>query len=124
MKKILAIIACSVCCCVPATSQQRYTLAQIKDSALHNNMAIRSAKYNIEAAQQQRKEAFTKFFPNVSGTGLWFNANKGMAQTTINPSEVIPAELGMALAQSFPPEALAALACTTYFCRWSDHQRQ
>jgi outer membrane protein TolC len=33
-----------------------------------------------------------------------------MAQTTINPSEVIPAELGMALAQSFPPEALAALA--------------
>ena len=110
MKKILAIIACSVCCCVPATSQQRYTLAQIKDSALHNNMAIRSAKYNIEAAQQQRKEAFTKFFPNVSGTGLWFNANKGMAQTTINPSEVIPAELGMALAQSFPPEALAALA--------------
>jgi len=110
MKKILAIIVCSVCCCVTATSQQKYTLAQIKDSALHNNMAIRSAKYNIEAAQQQRKEAFTKFFPNVSGTGLWFNANKGMAQTTINPSEVIPAELGMALAQSFPPEALAALA--------------
>ena len=73
-------------------------------------MAIRSAKYNIEAAQQQRKEAFTKFFPNVSGTGLWFNANKGMAQTTINTSEVIPSELGMALAQSFPPEALAALA--------------
>ena len=110
MKKILAIIACSVCCCVTATSQQRYTLEQIKDSALLNNFAIRSAKYNIEAAQQQRKEAFTKFFPNVSGTGLWFNANKGMAQTTINPSEVIPAELGMALAQSFPPEALAALA--------------
>ena len=110
MKKILAIIACSVCGCVPATSQQRYTLAQIKDSALHNNMAIRSARYNIEAAQQQRKEAFTKFFPNVSGTGLWFNANKGMAQTTINPSEVLPAELGATLAQSFPPEALAALA--------------
>ena len=33
-----------------------------------------------------------------------------MAQTTINPSEVIPAELGAALAQSFPAEALAALA--------------
>ena len=110
MKKLFVIIVCLVCCCATATSQQRYSLKQIKDSALHNNMAIRSAKYNIEAAQQQRKEAFTKFFPNVSGTGLWFNANKGMAQTTINPSEVIPAELGMALAQSFPPEALAALA--------------
>jgi outer membrane protein TolC len=110
MKKILAVIACSVCCCATATSQQSYTLEQILDSALQNNFAIRSAKYNIEAAQEQRKEAFTKYFPNISGTGLWFNANKGMAQTTVNPSEVIPAELGMALAQSFPPEALAALA--------------
>ena len=93
-----------------SASAQTYTLQQIKDSALQNNIAIRSAQYGIEAAQQQRKEAFTKYFPNVSGTGLWFNANKGMAQTTVNPSEVIPAELGPALAQTFPAEALAALA--------------
>ena len=79
------------------------------DSALHNNIAIRSAKYNIETAQQQRKEAFTKYFPNVSGVGLWFNANQGMAQTTLNLSESISPELGAALAQSLPPEALAAL---------------
>ena len=109
MKRILAIIAGSVCCCVTATSQRSYTLEQMKDSALHNNIAIRSAKYNIETAQQQRKEAFTKYFPNVSGTGLWFNANHGMAQTTLNLSENISPELGAALAQSLPPEALAAL---------------
>ena len=82
-----------------------YTLAQLKDSALHNNIAIRSARHDIDAARQQRKETFTKYFPNVSG-----NANKGMAQTTVNPSEVVPAELGATLAQSLPPEALAALA--------------
>ena len=109
MKKIFAIIAGLVCCCVTATSQQTYTLQQMKDSALQNNFAIRSAKYGVEAAQQQRKEAFTKYFPNVSGTGLWFNANKGMAQTTINSSEMISPELGAALAQSLPAEALAAL---------------
>ena len=109
MKKKFAIIAGLVCCCVTATSQQTYTLQQMKDSALQNNFAIRSAKYGVEAAQQQRKEAFTKYFPNVSGTGLWFNANKGMAQTTINPSEMISPELGAALAQSLPAEALAAL---------------
>ena len=56
--------------CAISASAQTYTLEQIKDSALHNNMAIRSARYNIEAAQQQRKEAFTKYFPNISGTGL------------------------------------------------------
>ena len=86
-----------------------YTLEQIKDSALRNNIAIRNAQHNIDAAKEQRKEAFTKYFPNVSGTGLWFNANKGMAQTTLNPSESISPELGMALAQSLPAEALAAL---------------
>ncbi len=109
MKKIFAIIAGSVCCCI-ATAQQTYTLEQIKDSALHNNIAIRNARHIIETAQQQRKEAFTKYFPNVSGTGLWFNANKGMAQTTVNPSEMISPELGASLSQMLPAEALAALA--------------
>ena len=107
MKKILSIIVCSVCCGV--TAAQTYTLQQLKDSALHNNIAIRNARHSIDAAQQQRKEALTKYFPNISGTGLWFNANKGMAQTEINLSEQISPELGMALAQSLPTEALAAL---------------
>jgi len=107
MRKLFSLIALG---CAMSASAQTYTLQQIKDSALQNNIAIRSAQHGIEAAQQQRKEAFTKYFPNVSGTGLWFNANKGMAQTTVNPSEVIPAELGPALAQAFPAEALAALA--------------
>ena len=87
-----------------------YTLDQLKDSALHNNIAIRSAKYGVEAAQQQRKEAFTKFFPNVSGTGLWFNANKGMAKMDIDPSGIISPELGASLAQMLPAEALAAMS--------------
>ena len=107
MKKILSIIVCSVCCGV--TAAQTYTLQQLKDSALHNNIAIRNARHSIDAAQQQRKEAFTKYFPNISGTGLWFNANKGMAQTELNLSEQITPELGMVLAQSLPTEALAAL---------------
>ena len=106
MKKILSIIALS---CTITASAQTYTLQQLKDSALQNNIAIRNAKHSIDAAQQQRKEAFTKYFPTVSGTGLWFNANKGMAQTELNLSEQISPELGMALAQSLPAEALAAL---------------
>ena len=107
MKRLLAIIACSVCCDFVAA--QTYALQQIKDSALHNNIAIRNARYSIEAAQQQRKEAFTKYFPNVSGTGLWFNANKGMAKMDIDPSGMISPELGASLAQMLPAEALAAL---------------
>ena len=108
LKKIFVFVLCSLCCSL--ASAQTYTLEQLKDSALHNNLAIRSAQYDMEVASQQRKEAFTKFFPNVSGTGLWFNANKAMAQTSLNPSEMISPELGASLAQMFPPEALASLA--------------
>ncbi len=106
MKKLLAIIAfgCSI-----TASAQTYTLEQLKDSALRNNIAIRNARHDIESAQQQRKETFTKYFPNISGTGVWFNANKEMAKTTINPSETISPELGAALAQSLTAEALASL---------------
>ncbi|MBQ7415377.1 MAG: TolC family protein [Prevotella sp.] len=83
MKKIIAIIALYTVCCDIVVAQRAYTLEQMLDSARHNNIAVRSARHNVEAASQQRKEAFTKYFPNVSGTGLWFNANKGMAETDI-----------------------------------------
>ena len=91
-------------------AQPSYNLEQLYELARHNNYAVKTAHHNIEAAQLQRKEAFTNYFPNVSATGMWFKANKGMAETTIYPQEFIPQELGMALAQSMPPESLAALA--------------
>ena len=94
----------------PLVAQSVLTLEQLKDSALQNNMAIRAARFDIEAAQQQRREAFTKYFPNISGTGLWFNANKGMAKMDVNPSEVIPASLAQVLAQQLPAEVLPSLA--------------
>ncbi|MCR5513196.1 MAG: TolC family protein [Prevotella sp.] len=108
MKKLLALIACFVCC--DYSVAQTYTLEQLKDSALHNNIAIRHARHSIDAARQQRKEAFTKYFPNISGTGLWFNANKGMAKMDIDPSGMISPELGASLAQMLPAEALAAMS--------------
>ena len=87
-----------------------YSLRQLTDSALKNNFATRAAHHNIEAAHEQRREAFTKYFPNVSATAATFNANRGMAKMTLDPQTMISPELGAALAQSFPPEAMAALA--------------
>ncbi|MBQ3700809.1 MAG: TolC family protein [Prevotella sp.] len=109
MKKIVSFMVCAVCYGLTTTAQT-YTLQQLKDSALNNNIAIRNARHSIDAAKQQRKEAFTKYFPNISGTGLWFNANKGMAQTTVTPSEVMPPSLSATFAQMLPAEALVELA--------------
>ena len=109
MKKLISftIILCSI---VSATAQQTYSLEQILEAARQNNVAVRNAQRDVDAARQTRKEALTKYFPNISGTGLWFNANRGMAKMNMNPSEMIPPELGAALAQSLPPEALIALS--------------
>ncbi len=85
------------------------SLSQLLDSAVHHNITLRNAQRSFESAKEQRKEAFTNFFPNISATGFWFNANKGMAETTINPSEVIPADVASSLATSLPPALLGAL---------------
>ena len=90
-------------------AQTTLSLEQLKTLALQNNIAVRNARRNIDAAQLQRKEAFTKYFPNVSGTGAWFNANKGMAKMDVNPGEMISPEMGAALAASLPAEMLAGL---------------
>ena len=87
-----------------------YSLQQLKDSALRSNMAVRKARYAIESAQEQRKEAFTKYFPNVSGTALTFNANRGMAKMDVNPSEMMSPQVGASLAQMLPAELLAELS--------------
>ena len=61
------------------------SLRQLTDSALLNNIATRQAHHDIEAAHEQRREAYTKYFPSISGTGLVFNANRGMAKMDIDP---------------------------------------
>ena len=43
-----------------------YTLQQCKELALANNADIRTANNNLQAAIETRKEAFTKYFPNIS----------------------------------------------------------
>ncbi len=108
MKKIIVIIVCSVCCGI-AMAQPSYSLQQLKDSARHNNISLRNAQRSVDAAVQQRKEVFTKFFPSVSGTAFSFNANRGMARMDVNPGDIIPASLATTLASALPAEALAAL---------------
>lgn len=110
MKKTIATVLCAVCCAGSATAQQFMTLQQLKDSALKNNIAIRDARNSIDAASQQRKEALTKYFPNISANGAWFNANKHIIDKNIKPTDYIPTSVAMAMAQILPPEALIDLA--------------
>lgn len=109
MKNRVIAILCAVACGFTSVAQTHYTLPQLRELALRNNIAVKNARLGIEAAEQQRKEAFTKYFPNVSGTGLWFNANHDMAKMNIDPSQMISPEASASLSQMLPPELLMAL---------------
>lgn len=108
-RKVMSILLFCLFSLLPMKAQQSYTLRQLTDSALQNNFAIRSAQASVAVAQEQRREAFTKYFPNVSAVGVTFNANRGMAKMDIDPSALISPEMGATLAQILPPEALAAM---------------
>ena len=113
MKRFLYTIgiACSIFNSQLSIAQSTYTLEQILDSARHNNITLRNAQRSVDAAEQQRKEAFTKYFPTISATGFGFTANKGMAKMEINLSDYITPEIAAAIAHSgiIPVEALASL---------------
>lgn len=109
MKKIITSIACCLCCGF-ATAQTTFSLAQVLDSARHNNIALRNASRDIASAQEQRKEAFTNYFPTVSANGGWFDAAKSLISTDISLGAAMPASVSAALAQALPAEAVAALS--------------
>lgn len=112
MKRIfLSIIAISIAAVVSVKAQQPvYTLDQILDAALKNNVAVSTARHNIEKAELQRKEALTKYFPSVSGNLFWFNASDGLGKLNFNLSKYIPASVAEVLAGILTPEEMAMLS--------------
>lgn len=57
-----------------------YTLRRCVERALLYNKSAQRAQNNVEAAVQLRREAFTKYFPEISGIGMFFWANHHILQ--------------------------------------------
>lgn len=93
---IKRLIACTLCgvLSLSAFGQKQYTLEECRELALRNNVAVRNAANSVEAARQERKEAFTKYFPTVSASGAAYNANKGLLEMDMSP------EMRMSLAKN------------------------
>lgn len=72
-------------CSFTLAAQQQYTLEQCRRLALENNVRIKNSRLEIKSAHQTQKEAFTNFFPKVSASGNWFNANKGLLNMQLAP---------------------------------------
>ena len=58
---------------------QTLTLDECRAAAAEHNRTLQNSRYDLEAALQTRREAFTGYFPQVSATGL-----RPMASSTLS----------------------------------------
>lgn len=82
-KRIIYTALCLLAVSVPAGAQKLYTLDECRTLALENSAKIKNSRFEVEAANQTSKEAFTNYFPNVSAMGAIFKANDDMMQMDI-----------------------------------------
>ena len=73
MKKY--IIGLALALSVQAFSQT-LSLEKCQQMAQSHNIALRTSRNNITMAEEQKKEAFTNYFPTVSASGVAFASNK------------------------------------------------
>lgn len=57
-----------------AQAQTTYTLEQCLDSAKTNNLKLQNAALDIQMAKEQKAEAYTKYFPEISASVTAFHA--------------------------------------------------
>ena len=82
---------------VPVSAQEnrKYTLDECIAEAVKNNLTLRNADNQIAMSSEQRKEAFTKYFPTVSATGGGFISNQGLMQMELGGMGVSLAKNGL-----------------------------
>ncbi len=78
-----------------AQNARTYTLDECINEAVKNNLALRNADNQIAMSGEQRKEAFTKYFPTVSATGGGFISNRGLAQMDMGGQSMSLAKNGI-----------------------------
>lgn len=87
MFKIRTIIAILLTAAGLALSAQTLTLDSCKALALQNNLTLKNAALDVAAAQEVKKQAFTKYFPNVSAIAGGYYAAKPLFEYGIDDIE-------------------------------------
>lgn len=67
----------------PAQERRVLTLEECKEMALKYNADIQTGKIDIEAARQTKKEAFTKYFPQISAGAVTYKADDELVKANI-----------------------------------------
>lgn len=72
MKRIVVLVGLLVCSGF-ASSQQTLTLEECRNLAIQNNKELRISGEKVKVADEERRAAFTKYFPQLSAMGgyMW-----------------------------------------------------
>ncbi len=94
---VLMMITMGLATSLPISSQDKrgYTLDECVAEAVKNNMSLRNADNQISMSEEQRREAFTKYFPTLSATGGGFVSNKGLLQMDMGAMSLSMAKDGI-----------------------------
>lgn len=90
MKRFILSILLPAAMLAASAAPRVLTLDECRRMALENNMALKNAALRTQAAQETRKEAFTKYFPQVSLAGMAFTTNHGAMQYDFNAAIPLP----------------------------------
>ncbi|MGI6232283.1 MAG: TolC family protein [Prevotella sp.] len=85
---------------LPLHAQKIVTLEECRQQALEHNINTRVAGQRTTMAKEQKREAFTKYFPTVSAAGFAYHPSKDIVKGDINTSDIIPASLASSLPTS------------------------
>ena len=100
ISKRLLISLSFIICHLSFSVAQTYTLEQLKQLAVDNNYSLRSARNSIQQSQEQKKSAFTNYFPRLSALGLGFTSNKYLIDVDIELPDVIASMIPQGLIPS------------------------
>ena len=88
--KLYAIgIAWTGCLLSFTLSAQTFTLDECIEWALKNNVRMKNADNNVQAAQHQKQSAFTRYFPSVGASGGSFWASNDLLQMELAPGQEV-----------------------------------
>ena len=76
---IYLFLGAGLLCTVP-TAARTLTLEACREAAAEHNRTLQNSRFDLEAALQTRREAFTNYFPQISASGGAFQAQHGLVQ--------------------------------------------
>lgn len=101
MKRIIYLIAILM---LPAVlSAQVLSLDSCKSLALENNKKLKEAQLEVEASEQVKKSAFTKYFPSINAAGVAMKSNKHLLEVEV-PEMNLPVYDGNPMSLLTPTE--------------------